>query len=149
MKIRHPVLSCPPCIERWCWFAWCWLSDNVDWHPRSDINSYKYAARFFIRIHCNTLQHTATHCNTLQHMYLPILTTVYLMHCNTLQHNITHCNICISRFSHPSNSLQLTATHCNKRIFRFSHPSSRLCLEKKSCVNRNMCINASEVIRNT
>jgi len=33
------------------------------------------------KVHCNTLQHTATHCNTLQH------TTT---HCNTLQHTAIH-----------------------------------------------------------
>ena len=45
------------------------------------------------KVHCNTLQQTATHCNTLQHT---------ATHCNTLWHTTTHCNI-----------LQHTATYCN------------------------------------
>jgi len=54
-----------------------------------------------MRLHCNTLQHTATHCTPSQHT---------ATHCNTLQHAATHCNI-----------LQHTATHCNTLYHTATH----------------------------
>jgi len=45
------------------------------------------------KLHCNTLQHTATHCNTLQHTASQKNQWAHTAtHCNTLQHTATHYN---------------------------------------------------------
>ena len=63
----------------------------------------KYAV--CIKIHCNTLQHTATHAQQ---------TATY---CNTLQHTATHCNTSLpakgAGVATYCNTLQHTATCCN------------------------------------
>ena len=79
------------------------------------------------KIHCDTLQHTATHCqNTLQQTetkcndWTLCVTWSYnkkdvftVIHCNTLQ----HCNtatLCVTwSYTTHCNTLQHTATHCN------------------------------------
>ena len=68
-------------------------------------------AIYFLRGHCNALQHSATHnkcCNTLQHTathYVALQKQHTVTHCSTLQHPATPCNI-LQDPATPLNTLQ-------------------------------------------
>jgi len=67
------------------------------------VYTFRHIYTPYLKLHCSTLQHTATYCNTLQRP---------ATYCNTLPHTATHCNILQYTAPH-CNILQHTTTHCN------------------------------------